>query len=96
MRSSSREEVVDVFDALQADVKRALDLSFDALTIPERLGLLQLCEKVRRQLPAIEHPLINQISGQADQGPLPLEGTQRRNHRRQSGLRDKGQRPQRH
>jgi hypothetical protein len=55
-----------VFDALQADVKRALDLAFDALTTPERLGLLQLCEKLRRQLPAIEHPLINQIGEQAD------------------------------
>jgi hypothetical protein len=66
MRSSSREEIVEVFDALQADVKRALDLSFDALTTPERLSLLQLCEKVRRQLPAVEHPLINQISQHAD------------------------------
>ena len=55
-----------MFDALQADVKRALDLAFDALTTPERLGLLQLCEKLRRQLPAIEHPLINQIGEQAD------------------------------
>jgi hypothetical protein len=66
MRSSSREEVVEVFDALEADVKRALDLSFDALTTPERLALLQRCEKVRRQLPAIEHPLINQVGAQAD------------------------------
>jgi Domain of unknown function (DUF222)/HNH endonuclease len=73
MCSSSREEVVAVFDALQADVKRALDLSFDALTTPERLALLQLCEKVRRRLPAIEHPLINQVSQQAD--PTELGGT---------------------
>ena len=41
MRSSSREEIVEVFDALKADFKRALDLSFDALTTPERLALLQ-------------------------------------------------------
>jgi Domain of unknown function (DUF222) len=66
MRSSSRDEVVDVFDALKADLKRALDLCFDALTTPERLALLQCCETFRRQLPAIEHPLINQVGEQAD------------------------------
>jgi hypothetical protein len=66
MRSSCREEVVGVFDALEADFKRALDLSFDALTTPERLALLQRCEKLRRRLPAIEHPLINQVGEQAD------------------------------
>ena len=66
MRSSSREEVVEVFDALQAAMKRALDLRCDALMTPERLALLQTCEKVRRWLPAVEHPLINQLSQQAD------------------------------
>jgi Domain of unknown function (DUF222) len=66
MRSSSREEVVEVFDALKADFDRALGLSFDALTTPERLAVLQLCETFRRQLPAIEHPLINQVGAQAD------------------------------
>jgi hypothetical protein len=66
MRSSTREEVVETFDALKADLKRALDLSFDALTTPERFALLQTCETFRRQLPAIEHPLINQIGEQAD------------------------------
>jgi len=64
--SSSREEIVEVFDALEADFKRAADLTFDALTIPERLAILQLCEKMRRELPAIEHPLINQVAEQAD------------------------------
>ena len=38
MRSSSREEVVEVFDALEAGYKRALDLRFDVLTTPERLS----------------------------------------------------------
>ncbi len=70
MRSSSRDEVVEVFDALKADFKRALDLSFDALTTPERLALLQCCETFRRQLPAIEHPLINQVGQQADETEL--------------------------
>ena len=66
MRSSSREEIVEVFDALEAGFKRALDLTFDVLTTPERLALLQRCERMRRQQPAIEHPLINQLAEQAD------------------------------
>ncbi len=66
MCSSSREEIVGVFDALRADLKRALDLRCDALTTPERLALLESCEWIRRCLPAVEHPLINQISAQAD------------------------------
>src|ERR1700744_1829248 len=66
MRSSSREEVVEVFDALEAAMKRALDLRCDALTTPERLALLQACEKLRRLFPAVEHPLINQLTAQAD------------------------------
>ena len=70
MRSSSREEVVEVFGALRADFKRALDLRCDALTTPERLALLQSCEEMRRLLPAVEHPLINQLSDQADQAEL--------------------------
>jgi len=66
MRSSSREEIVEVFDALKAGFKRALELRCDALTTPERLAVLESCEMFRRQLPAIEHPLLNQISAQAD------------------------------
>src|SRR6202042_508356 len=66
MRSSDREEVVGVFDALRAGLKRALDLRCDALTTPERLALLQSCEQIRRLLPAVEHPLINQLSEQAE------------------------------
>jgi hypothetical protein len=73
MRSSSREEVVEVFDALEAEFKRALDLRCDALTTPEHLAVLQRCERMRRWLPAIEHPMINQLSDQAD--PAELGGT---------------------
>ncbi|MGO9353644.1 MAG: hypothetical protein ACLP3C_23465, partial [Mycobacterium sp.] len=35
MSSSSREEIVAVFDALDVAVGRACELSFDALTTPE-------------------------------------------------------------
>jgi hypothetical protein len=65
MPASSREEIVEVFDALKADMKRALELSFDVLTTPERLALLESCETFRRQLPAVEHPLINHVREQA-------------------------------
>src|SRR5271170_17032 len=70
MRSSSREEVVEVFDALEAEFKRALDLRCDALTTPEHLAVLQRCERMRRWLPAVEHPVINQLSAQADPAEL--------------------------
>jgi hypothetical protein len=70
MRSSSREEVVEVFDALKAGMKRAVDLRCDTLTTPERLALLESCEVFRRQLSAVEYPLINQIAGQADETEL--------------------------
>jgi hypothetical protein len=66
MYSSCRDEVVGVFDELRADLKRALDLRCDALTTPERLALLEDCEWIRRCLPAVEHPLINQLAEQSD------------------------------
>src|ERR1700712_1441328 len=70
MRSSSREEVVAVLDALEAAYKRALDLTFDVLTTPERLAVLERFEGFRRQQPAIEHALINQLSEQASPSEL--------------------------
>jgi hypothetical protein len=70
MRASSREEVVEVFDVLKADLKRAVDLRCDALTTPERLALLENCEEIRRVLSAVEHPVINQLAEQADEAAL--------------------------
>src|ERR1700761_7767792 len=72
MRSSSREEVVEVLDALRAAHKRARDLTFDVLTTPERLAVLENLEQMRRAQPALEHPLINQLAEQAD--PTELGG----------------------
>ena len=59
-----------MFDALEAEMKRALDLRCDALTTPEHLAVLQRCERIRRWLPAVEHPVINQLSEQADAAEL--------------------------
>jgi hypothetical protein len=65
MGSSDREEIEAAFAALDAAVDGVLGLSFEALTTPERLVLLERCERVRRRLPAVEHPLINQVARQA-------------------------------
>src|ERR1700733_1801334 len=73
MLSSSREEIVEVFDALEAAHKRARDLTFDVLTTPERLAVLENLEQMGRGQPAIEHALINQLAEQAD--PTELGGT---------------------
>jgi hypothetical protein len=70
MCSSSREEILEVFDALRADVSRLLGLSFDALTTPERLGLLERLEQESRRLPVPGHELINQIAEQSDSTEL--------------------------
>src|SRR6201996_282869 len=64
MNSSSVEETVESFDALKAACKRVLDLTFDVLMTPERLAMLENCEVFRRQLSVVEHPLINQLSGE--------------------------------
>ncbi|QUR68483.1 HNH endonuclease signature motif containing protein [Mycobacterium spongiae] len=65
MSSSTREEILAVLDALEDGLDRACGLSFDALTTPERLALLERVETLRRRLPVVEHELINQIGEQA-------------------------------
>ncbi len=67
MRLSSREEIVEVLDALDAAVDGACELSFDALTTPERLRLLQRLEQVARRLTVPSHALINQLAEQSDE-----------------------------
>src|SRR5690242_5064723 len=60
-----RDAITGVFDALDAAFDAVAALKFDALTTPERLALLERCERVRRRLPAVEHPLLNQLARQA-------------------------------
>ena len=72
MHSNDREEIVGAFDALDAALTRTLELSCDVLNTPECLAMLQRCETVRRKLPALEHPLINQLAERAD--PTELGG----------------------
>jgi hypothetical protein len=61
MRSSCREDIVDRLDALHEVVSDLLELSFDALTTPERLGLLERLEHETRRLPVAGSALINQL-----------------------------------
>src|ERR1700731_5344483 len=66
MRSSSREEIVEDFDDLHEVVSRLLNHSYDALTTPECLSMLERLERESRGLPIPGHALINQVGQQAD------------------------------
>ena len=75
MGSSTREEIVEVFDALDSELDRLCALSFDVFTTPERLRALERLERVARRLRAPQHTLINQLHAQA--GEQELGGTLR-------------------
>ncbi|BBX95874.1 HNH endonuclease signature motif containing protein [Mycobacterium lacus] len=70
MGSSTREEIVEVCDALDHDVDRLCGLSFDVLTTPERLGFLEKLEDEARRLPVARHGLINQLAERAGEEEL--------------------------
>lgn len=65
MLSSSREEIQEDFQALRAAVSRVVGHSFDLLTTPERLVLLEQLEHETRRLRVPGHALINQLAEQA-------------------------------
>jgi hypothetical protein len=65
MGSSSREEIIEVFSALETGLDRLCDLYFDVLTTPERLRALEHLERAARRLRAPQHALINQLDAQA-------------------------------
>jgi hypothetical protein len=60
----------DDYDALRAVVSRIHGHSYEALTNPERLGLLDVLEHETRRLQAPGHQLINQLAEQADSTEL--------------------------
>ncbi|MDM4139432.1 MULTISPECIES: HNH endonuclease signature motif containing protein [Mycobacterium] len=70
MRSIDREELRDDVEALRAAISRFQDHSYEALTTPERLGLLGTLEREVRRMQALGHQLINQIGQQADPAEL--------------------------
>src|ERR1700683_2343523 len=66
MLSNTREEIAAAFDALKTAVSEVVGLSFDVLTTPERLNLLERLEGEARRLPVSGDAVINQIAEQAD------------------------------
>ncbi|MDM3974474.1 HNH endonuclease signature motif containing protein [Mycobacterium marseillense] len=64
MSSTGLPDVDAVFDALDAEVDRACALVLDALSIQQQLAVLERCERLRRRLPVIEHPLLNSLARQ--------------------------------
>src|SRR5437588_10921936 len=57
--------ITAAFDALDAAMDTVVALKFEALDTHEQLVLMERCERVRRRLPAVEHPLLNQLARQA-------------------------------
>ncbi|APT10490.1 HNH endonuclease [Mycobacterium avium] len=68
--SSDREAVSAAFDAIDAALDDLLDCDYAALATREKLALLNRCERLRRRLPAIEHPLINALARDATPAEL--------------------------
>lgn len=62
MRSNGWKPIVEALDALAADLDRALELDVDGLTPRECVAVLRRCERLRRRLPALEHPMVNQLA----------------------------------
>ncbi|OBH20489.1 HNH endonuclease signature motif containing protein [Mycobacterium sp. E3247] len=65
MSPSSHPDVDAVFDDLDAVLARARALPVDAMTVSQQLAMLERSEGARRQLPAIEHPLIDSLARRA-------------------------------
>ncbi|OBB95214.1 HNH endonuclease signature motif containing protein [Mycobacterium sp. 852002-40037_SCH5390672] len=70
MRSIDREQIQDDVDALCAVAARFQGHSYEALTNPERLGLLEKLEYATRKLQTPRHQLINQLGEQSDSTEL--------------------------
>ncbi|OBJ89527.1 HNH endonuclease signature motif containing protein [Mycobacterium asiaticum] len=65
MVSSSREEIVEVFHAFDAELDRVCGLSFEALTTPELMWALDRLEREERRKRSVRHALINQLQARA-------------------------------
>lgn len=60
-----RETLTAAFDTIDAAFDDLVGNDCDALATREQFAMLKRCESFRRQLPAIEHPLINSLARQA-------------------------------
>ncbi|WP_156765524.1 13E12 repeat family protein, partial [Mycobacterium sp. 1245499.0] len=62
---SDEQDVEAAFDALDAAWDQVCALNVDALKPRQQLAVLARCEKQRRRIPAVEHPVINSLARQA-------------------------------
>jgi hypothetical protein len=60
-----REAIIATFDALDVAFDKAAVLDCEALATRELLASLERTERLRRRIPAIEHPMINALGRQA-------------------------------
>ncbi|BBC66359.1 hypothetical protein MMRN_32550 [Mycobacterium marinum] len=67
---SDRESVVATLDRLDRAVDALVEVSFEALTTPERLRVLERLEVVARRLPVAQYALLNQLDEQAGEAEL--------------------------
>ncbi|OBG66633.1 HNH endonuclease signature motif containing protein [Mycobacterium sp. E3339] len=63
--STDPEAVSAAFDAIDAALETLRGYDCNALGTRAQLAYLERCERVRRQLPALEHPVINTLGRQA-------------------------------
>jgi hypothetical protein len=63
--SIDREALSAAFATINGAFNELIEQDCDALVAREQLALLRECEKIRRRLPAVEHPLINGLARQA-------------------------------
>lgn len=68
--SVDREALSAAFATIDAAFDDLVGYDCAALATREQLAMLERCEKVRRRLPAIEHPLINSLARQASSEEL--------------------------
>src|SRR6201998_4612035 len=64
-RGGDREGVVAGLVGLYAAFDRVVEFACQALTTSEQLALLERFERLRRRIPAAEHPVINAVARQA-------------------------------
>jgi hypothetical protein len=60
-----REALTAALDVLDAAFDKATGFDCEALSTREQLVLLERFERLRRRIPAAEHPLINSLARQA-------------------------------
>jgi hypothetical protein len=64
--SSTREEVIDALDAVEAGQRRLAALPLEALTRPEKQALLKRLEDLDKKMKAFDRRLIGRLITEAD------------------------------